>query len=741
MVRPLAWRRRVTRRWSSSANAIPTSSGDTTPAPSCVDQATDAPTSSTAPSTSSSTPGRGDYEHRPAPRRPGRPASCTRTRSPRPRLMRFRSCTKLEQLGRLMTRHRRERGTPGQLGVAAGRRRRRAPRPRPAGSPVSDGQSLNSYAGHSHAGHCMPRTGLTPSARRAFARWARSRAVAPLQVTSTNLPTWSRFATSDGEPVDRLRPGRAVGQRAPRRQSPRAKRRRRPELVGPGTQAPRGPPWWLGRAHRRGAAEPPAVSSSMLPAGAGRGGAGDGPLCSCPAGVRDQVTTSHGGSPAPAHGEVSAWAAIRPISTRIWAAPACSGVPPPRSTLTTSPTRCSRAEGWTTSKWGGLIASPASAPALEAALEQAPGQRRRGHPRRRSRCRRSGRRRGPLNGTTPEAKTSASTGSTPGGDGHSDPRQLPAGGADPAGRADRRDHEHQGDEGERPDRRQRGGDYQPDAGPNDRTHGGPNGAGDPPQADLGGEHRHPDQQDQRRRRAASPARRSPSRPGPAPGQVRRAARSRSGGWGWRLSRPTRTGVLRWGRPPCGSAAFAGRPSAPGPGLVAVRACFFASGVVVGLRGRVRVDSLVEDLPGDGGGPPGRSACRGVRPARSRTAPRAPRQQRQTPSTRRSARCRRLPAKTSTGAVMRPARSSRSVDVDLAVASPVVLQHSVVELPEGAAGVGDHVRGEPVHRLDLREPLGVVEVARDREGLVTSFLTLTAGRPAAPAAWGAPPSIR
>ena len=46
---------------------------------------------------------------------------------------------------------------------------------------------------------------------------------------------------------------------------------------------------------------------------------------------------------------------------------------------------------------------------------------------------------------------------------------------------------------------------------------------------------------------------------------------------------------------------------------------------------------------------------------------------------------------------------------------------MVELPERPAGVGDHVRGEPVDRLDLGQEVGVVELAASAIGLVTSLL--------------------
>ena len=80
-----------------------------------------------------------------------------------------------------------------------------------------------------------------------------------------------------------------------------------------------------------------------------------------------------------------------------------------------------------------------------------------------------------------------------------------------------------------------------------------------------------------------------------------------------------------------------------------------------------------------------------------------------------------PPKTSTGAVMfateisRPSSSSAPVDQRVAADEPVV------ELPEGPAGVGGHVRGEPVDRLELREEVHVVEVGADRERLGDQLL--------------------
>ena len=56
------------------------------------------------------------------------------------------------------------------------------------------------------------------------------------------------------------------------------------------------------------------------------------------------------------------------------------------------------------------------------------------------------------------------------------------------------------------------------------------------------------------------------------------------------------------------------------------------------------------------------------------------------------------------------------EVHLAGEQLVGLEHPVVELPERASRVGEHVVGEPVDRLDLGEPLAVVEVLQDRQRL-------------------------
>jgi len=58
----------------------------------------------------------------------------------------------------------------------------------------------------------------------------------------------------------------------------------------------------------------------------------------------------------------------------------------------------------------------------------------------------------------------------------------------------------------------------------------------------------------------------------------------------------------------------------------------------------------------------------------------------------------------------------AVDVDHAVLERVVPHHAVVELPERATGVGDHVGGEPVDGLELGQELRVVEVAQSDVGL-------------------------
>ena len=75
-----------------------------------------------------------------------------------------------------------------------------------------------------------------------------------------------------------------------------------------------------------------------------------------------------------------------------------------------------------------------------------------------------------------------------------------------------------------------------------------------------------------------------------------------------------------------------------------------------------------------------------------------------------------PPKTSTGAVMSATETVRSPRSKVPSTRPFALQQPVVELPEGAARVRRHVRGEPVDRLDLGEVVGVVEVAGHGQGL-------------------------
>ena len=75
-----------------------------------------------------------------------------------------------------------------------------------------------------------------------------------------------------------------------------------------------------------------------------------------------------------------------------------------------------------------------------------------------------------------------------------------------------------------------------------------------------------------------------------------------------------------------------------------------------------------------------------------------------------------PAKTSTGAVMSASESVRLVEIERALDQGVSLEEPVVQLAEGAAGVGDHVRREAVDRLELRQVVGVVEVAHHRQRL-------------------------
>jgi hypothetical protein len=58
----------------------------------------------------------------------------------------------------------------------------------------------------------------------------------------------------------------------------------------------------------------------------------------------------------------------------------------------------------------------------------------------------------------------------------------------------------------------------------------------------------------------------------------------------------------------------------------------------------------------------------------------------------------------------------AAEVDLAVRQAVRAEEPVVHLAERAAGVGDHVVGEAVHRLDLREEVAVVQVRQDGVGL-------------------------